>query len=95
MERVTNKEKKQALTKIELNKQLLRSATSVLTNYNAACKISSKAEYFSKICIIAEEAKETQFLIEMLINSGSEDEKIKIMHSEISKIIALSTLKGV
>jgi four helix bundle protein len=94
MENVANKEfyeKMQMRTKLALNKQLLRSATLVITNYKAACKARSKAEYFSKIRIAAKEAGEAQFWIEMLIDSGlAEDEKIKILHNEISEIVAIT-----
>jgi len=38
--------------------QLVKSATSTGANYRAACRARSKAEFFSKICIVVEEADE-------------------------------------
>ena len=38
--------------------QLVKAATSTGANYRAACRARSKAEFFSKICIVVEEADE-------------------------------------
>jgi four helix bundle protein len=53
-----------------LGKQLLRSGTSIGANYRAAGRARSKAEFISKIGIVVEEADETVFWIECLIESG-------------------------
>jgi len=53
-----------------LGKQLLRSGTSVGANYRAAGRARSKAEFISKIGIVVEEADETVFWLELLIESG-------------------------
>ena len=53
-----------------LGKQLLRSGTSVGANYRAAERARSKAEFVSKIGIVVEEADETVFWIECLMESG-------------------------
>lgn len=42
-----------------IKKQLIRSATSVASNYRAVCRARSDAEFFSKLCIVVEEADET------------------------------------
>jgi four helix bundle protein len=49
-----------------IGKQILRSGTSVGSNYRAACRARSNAEYFSKVSIVIEEADETMFWIELL-----------------------------
>ena len=46
-----------------IGKQLLRSATSVAANYRAACRSRSNADFYSKICIVVEEAEESLFLV--------------------------------
>ena len=46
--------------------QLIKSATSTGANYRAACKGRSKAEFFSKICIVAEEADESEYWLEII-----------------------------
>lgn len=52
-----------------LGKQLLRSGTSIGANYRAAGRARSKAEFVSKMGIVVEEADETVFWIECLIES--------------------------
>ena len=51
-------------------KQILRSGTSVAANFRAATRARSKAEYFSKICIVVEECDETVFWFEVLSEAG-------------------------
>lgn len=50
-----------------LGNQLLRSATSVAANYRAVCRARSHREFISKMGIVVEEADETVFWLEMLI----------------------------
>jgi four helix bundle protein len=47
--------------------QLVRSATSVGSNYRAACRGRSKAEFISKLGIVEEEADESAFWLELII----------------------------
>jgi four helix bundle protein len=47
-------------------RQILRSATSVAANFRAASRARSRAEYYSKICIVVEECDETIFWLEIL-----------------------------
>jgi four helix bundle protein len=53
-----------------LGKQLLRAGTSVGANYRAVGRARSKAEFISKVSLVVEEADETVFWIECLIESG-------------------------
>jgi len=46
--------------------QLVKSATSTGANYRAACIARSKAEFFSKICIVVEEADESVYWLEVI-----------------------------
>lgn len=55
--------------------QLTKSATSTAANYRAACRARSKAEFHAKMCIVVEEADESQFWLEMI-------EDLKIDNSE-------------
>ncbi len=54
-------------SKVVLN-QLLQSGSSVCANYRAACRARSKAEFFSKLSIVVEEADETEMWPELLIS---------------------------
>src|SRR3954463_5017544 len=51
-----------------LGKQLLRSGTSVAANYRAACRGRSRPEFIAKLGVVAEEADETVFWLEMLVD---------------------------
>jgi four helix bundle protein len=50
--------------------QLLRASSSVGANYRAACRARSRADFISKITIVEEEADESCYWIELLIESG-------------------------
>src|SRR5205823_13403333 len=49
--------------------QLIRSGTSVGANYRAACRARSKLEFIAKIGIVEEEADESAFWMELIIES--------------------------
>lgn len=53
-----------------ISRQLLRSATSVGANYRSACHSKSKADFKCKMGTVAEEADESQYWMELLIESG-------------------------
>jgi four helix bundle protein len=48
--------------------QLIRSSTSVASNYRAACVAQSKASFISKIGIVIEESDESCFWLEFIID---------------------------
>src|SRR2546421_1843806 len=50
--------------------QIIRSATSVAANYRAACRARSRAEFIAKIGVVEEEADETVFWLELIIDSA-------------------------
>jgi four helix bundle protein len=54
-----------------IGRQLLRPATSVGANYRAACRGRSSSDVLSKLAIVEEEAGESLYLIELLIDSGT------------------------
>ena len=53
-----------------IGKQLLRSGTSVAANYRAVCRARSKAEFIAKIGMVVEEADETVFWLELLVETN-------------------------
>src|SRR3989339_695953 len=59
-----------------IGNQLLRSGTSVAANYRAACRSRSKAEFIAKIGVVIEEADESIFWIELIIESGLINKKL-------------------
>ena len=50
--------------------QIIRSATSVAANYRAACRARSRSEFIAKLGVVEEEADETAFWLELIIDSG-------------------------
>ena len=52
-----------------IGKQVLRSGTSVATNYRAVCRARSKAEFVARIGVVVEEADETVFWLELLVET--------------------------
>ena len=53
-----------------IGRQLLRSGTSVGANYRAACRGKSKADFISKMNTVLDEADESAFWIELLLDAG-------------------------
>lgn len=85
----------QSLPKTEeariVGKQFLRSSSSVGANYRAACRARSKAEFFAKLSITVEEADETQFWLEILLESGIVTKDIRDLMREAGEIVAILT----
>ena len=53
-----------------LGGQLIRSGTSVGANYRAACRGRSKAEFIAKLGTVEEEADESAYWLELIIDAG-------------------------
>jgi len=71
-----------------IRRQLLKSVTSVAANFRAVCRARSDKERYSKLCIVVEEADETLFWIEMLIDGGFIiAEKIETQRKEAEEIL--------
>ena len=58
-----------------ISKQLLRAGTSIGANYRAACRGKSADDLLHKLAIVEEEADESIYWIELLIESGAVTEK--------------------
>jgi len=70
--------------------QIIRSATSVAANYRAACRARSRAEFIAKIGVVEEEADETAFWLELIIDSGLlKDAKIRPLLTEAGELVAI------
>jgi len=73
-----------------IGKLILRSATSVAANYRAACISRSDAAMVAKLDIVLEEADETLFWEELLIESGLVPEaRIADLLAETREILAM------
>ena len=56
--------------------QLIRAATSVGANYRTACRARSKSEFYSKLCIVVEEADETNYWLELIKRTNTKIDDI-------------------
>lgn len=61
-----------------IRNQLLKSATSIGANYRAVCRGRSDKEFYSKLCIVVEEADETVYWLALLLKSDVQVNKSKV-----------------
>jgi four helix bundle protein len=74
-----------------LGRQLIRSGTSIGANYRAACRGKSTADVIAKLRIVEEEADESAYWMELLIESGLVAEaRIAELLQETNEIIAMT-----
>lgn len=77
-----------------IGKQLIRSSSSVAANFRAATRARSDAEFYSKLSIVVEEADESAFWMEILVEAGIVSEKkLSALYKEaieITKIVSVS-----
>lgn len=75
-----------------LGKQVLRSGTSVGANYREASRGRSKAEFISKIGDCLKEIEESEYWLEILVESGCVPEsKMAGLLDETRQLIAIFT----
>ena len=78
-----------------LGRQLLRAATSIGANYREANRGVSRADFANKIGTVQKEAAETQYWIELLIESGiSMNADAPDLHNESSELLAIFVAIG-
>lgn len=72
--------------------QIIRSGTSVGANYRAAIRSRSKAEFISKLNIVQEEADETLYWLELLLEAKLMDEKyLSDIMKETNELVSIFT----
>jgi len=70
--------------------QLVRSGTSVGANYRAVCRARSRAEFISRLGIVIEEADESGFWLEIIIDSNlMKKELVEPLLKETNEIVAI------
>lgn len=73
-----------------IGRQFMRSSSSVGANYRAACRSRSRAEFFSKMSIVVEEADETAFWLEILIEAEITDNvNANKLLTEVNEILSI------
>jgi four helix bundle protein len=74
-----------------IGRQLLRSATSVGANYRAACRARSNADFISKMGVVEEEADESIYWMELLIDGGIvPEQKLSALIVEGNELVAIT-----
>ena len=90
---------KRRITQV-LSHQLLRAATSVGANYRAACRGKSTADVIAKLGVVEEEADESLYWMELLVESGTMSAaQLTALTAEAGEILAMTvasikTLRG-
>lgn len=70
--------------------QLLRSSTSVASNYRATCVAQSKKSFIAKISIVVEEADESLFWLEFIIDETLlKKEKVIPLMNEANELVSI------
>lgn len=73
-------------------RQIIRSGTSVGANYRAVCRARSTADFISKLGIVLEEADETLFWLELIVESHMlSSERIANLMKEANELVSIFT----
>jgi four helix bundle protein len=73
-----------------IGKQLLRCGTSVGANYRASCRAKSSADFIARMGIVEEEADETIYWIELLVETGLVKEgRVSDLLDEANQLLAI------
>jgi four helix bundle protein len=73
-------------------KQLVDCATAVGANYRAACRARSQAEFVSKLGVVEEEADESGFWLELVMEGGLKSERlVRPLHKEADELTRILT----
>ena len=76
----------------ELGRQLLRAGTSVASNYRAACRARSRAEFIAKLGIVLEESDESLFWLELIVASRIKPQaRVEALMNEADQLTAIFT----
>lgn len=78
-----------------LGAQLIRSGTSIGANYREANRAESRKDFIHKIGIIEKEASETQYWLDLMIESGiGNNNDCKSLLGEAAELLAIFTATG-
>jgi four helix bundle protein len=73
-----------------ISKQILRCSTSVGSNYRAACRAKSDADFLNKLRIVEEESDETSFWLEILEEANLiESSRVEGLMKEVNAITSI------
>ena len=76
--------------------QLVRSGTSVGANYRAACRGRSKAEFISKLGTVEEEADESAYWMELIIDGSLlPTRRVNALYQEACELTAIMAVSRI
>jgi four helix bundle protein len=79
------------MTASVIGRQVLRSGTSVGANYRAACRARSTTDMIAKLKIVEEEADETLYWLELLVEADLVPaSRLKPLMEETNEILAMT-----
>jgi len=79
------------MTSNVLGRQLLRAGTSVGANYRAVCRSKSPADFISKMGTVEEEADESGYWMELLVDAGKvKAAKMSALLQEAGELTAIA-----
>lgn len=71
-------------------RQLIRSGTSVGANYRAACRARSRVDFVAKLGIVEEEADESAYWIELIIEEKLlAPERVQELYEEALELVRI------
>jgi four helix bundle protein len=74
----------------EISRQLLRAGLSVGANYRSACRAKSGADFVAKLAVVEEEADESRYWLELLVEAKlMEAKRLEPLIKESDEIIAI------
>jgi four helix bundle protein len=74
-----------------IGRQLLRCGTSVGANYRAACRARSQADFIAKLGIVEEEADESLYWMELLLESELIDKsQVTELMKEANELVSMT-----
>ena len=73
-----------------IRNQMVRCGTSVRANYRAACRAKSRPDFIAKMGIVEEEADESMYWIELLIDAGIvQRERVADLLQESDELVSI------
>ncbi|MCC5845970.1 MAG: four helix bundle protein [Verrucomicrobia bacterium] len=78
-----------------IQKQIIRAGTSVGANYRAACRAKSAADFIHKMKIVEEEADETMYWMELILEENFlRPDQLNALYEEANEILSM-TVKSI
>lgn len=71
-------------------RQYMRSSSSVGANYRSACRGKSKADFIAKLSIVEEEADESAFRLEVLLELEFSNSEVQRLLREANELVAIT-----